>query len=130
MKFICLIFLTFLSQLSLATDQNKSQMLEEVMLQAGVESYGKRQLIQANIICKNNRQKIFFCFLTAGTEFNSIHAEYFNEEANYISNILKSFGVHPEGRRLRQEGSFNCRIQKSQKTGQRVCELEVYDDIY
>jgi hypothetical protein len=130
MKFLFIVCLTILSQTSLASDQNKSQLMEEVMIKAGVESLGRRQWIQADITCKNNRKQIFSCHLIAGGEDNDIFVEYFAEEALFISNLLTSFGLNPEGRYSRQQGSFNCQLLSRNSKGDRVCELEVFDDVF
>jgi hypothetical protein len=130
MKFLFIVCLTILSQTSLASDQNKSQLMEEVMIKAGVESLGRRQWMQADITCKNNRKQIFSCHLIAGGEDNDIFVEYFAEEALFISNLLTSFGLNPEGRHSRQQGSFNCQLLSRNSKGDRVCELEVFDDVF
>jgi hypothetical protein len=130
MKFLLIVCLTILSPLSFAVDQNKSQMMEEVMIKAGVESFGRRQWMQADITCKNNRKQIFACHLISGDEDNGVYVEYFAEEALYVSNLLKSFGLKPEGRRSRQQGSFNCKLLNRNSKGDRVCELEIYDDVF
>ncbi len=130
MKLLTFICVLGLIQFGNAQTDDKSQAIEDLMIRAGVESHGKKQRMYANIGCRNNRKNIFSCSLNSGTDENTLYVEYFGNEALRISNLLYSFGLKPSGRRLRQEGTFNCQILKLKINNQRICQLEVYDGVF
>ena len=127
MKIMITLFLALMTQFSFATDGNKSQMMEEVMLKAGVPSCGRRHSMQANISCKKSRKGIFSCHLFSGGEDNSFSIDYLGEDAQLISKLLISYNVTPEGRRLRQQGTFECKLQYPKIKDSMLCEQIDYD---
>lgn len=127
MTTIMAIFLSLMTQFSFAADESKSQMMEEVMLKAGVQSWGKRHRMEANISCKKNRKGIFLCQLFSGGEDNSVYVEYLGEDAKFISELLVSYKVTPQGRRLRQQGTFECKLQYPKIKDSMLCEQIDYD---
>ena len=67
--------------------------------------------METNVSCKKNRKGLFLCQLFSGTEDDYVYVEYLGEDAQFISELLIRDNVTPEGRRLRQQGTFECKLQ-------------------
>ena len=117
--FSCLIF----SQLTFASDPRSLQMVE-LLLRSGVDSYGKKEYLRAEIGCKKTEKKGFFCFVSSLNDFDFMnYVEYTGEEAQEVSSLLKDFEIIPFGKKLFQAASFECRIPKNSPDGKRVCSV-------
>ena len=122
----CLLVAFFLfSQLSFASDL-KSDLMVELLLNSGVEPFGKKELLNAEVGCKKTEKEGLFCFVSSITasEINNLnYVEYSGEEANNISNLLKDFNIMPYGKKSTQSGSFECLIPKNSIDGKRNCRV-------
>jgi hypothetical protein len=121
--FISTLFL--FSSLSFASDPKSDQMVE-LLLRSGVDSFGKKESLDAEVGCKKTEKKDLFCFVSFITpqEIPIAHyIEYTGAEAQEISVLLKDFDIQPYGKKLSQAGSIRCRILKNSSDGKRTCEV-------
>ena len=122
---------TLLAQTALASDDLKSKKMLDLFDNAGVESWGRKERMNAQITCKYNRHHEYSCNLVSGIdEYRSTFKEYFGEEAVAVSELLKSFNVHSYGKRLKQQGSFECLKPSPKLNGLKVCTLLESDFIF
>jgi hypothetical protein len=115
MKLILILLAVMLSQLTLAETTGNSELMVKTMEDAGVTAWGRKKNLQASVVCKVNRFQVFRCTISATGDFDNlggVHKFYTGDEAITISNLLKTFDVLPVGRRLVQEASILCRVEK------------------
>ncbi len=131
MRTLLLSSLFLFSSLSFASDPKSDQMVE-LLLRSGVDSFGKKESLDAEVGCKKTEKKDLFCFVSTITplELPMVHyVEYTGAEAQEISVLLKDFDIMPFGKKLSQAGSIRCRIPKNSSDGKRSCEVLKVDDI-
>lgn len=131
MKKLIVIALTLMTQFALASDNLKSDKMLDLFEKAGVESWGRKERMNAQLTCKFNRHQEYSCHLISGIDENgSTFKEYFGEEALEVSALLKSFNVHPQGKRQKQQASFECHLAHPKLNGMKVCSLIETDYVF
>jgi hypothetical protein len=125
MRTLLLSSLFLFSSLSFASDPKSDQMVE-LLLRSGVDSFGKKESLDAEVGCKKTEKKDLFCFVSSftGHDIPTVYyVEYRGAEAQEISVLLKEFDLMPYGKKLSQAGSIRCRIPKNSSDGKRSCEV-------
>jgi hypothetical protein len=114
MRTLLLSSLFLFSSLSFASDPKSDQMVE-LLLRSGVDSFGKKESLEAEVGCKKTEKKDLFCFVSFITPEENPTVHYVEDrgsEAHEISVLLKDFDLMPYGKKLSQAGSIRCRIPK------------------
>lgn len=111
MKLIMILLMVLFSQLTVAETSGNSELMVKTLEDAGVRAWGRKKNLQAEVVCKLNRYKIFRCTVSTNLDVDKF---YTGDEAITISNLLKTFDVFPVGRRLLQEASILCRVEKNE----------------
>ena len=131
MRTLLLSSLFLFSSLSFASDPKSDQMVE-LLLRSGVDSFGKKESLEAEVGCKKTEKKDLFCFVSFITPEENPTVHYVEDrgsEAHEISVLLKDFDLMPYGKKLSQAGSIRCRIPKNSSDGKRSCEVLKVDVI-
>jgi hypothetical protein len=131
MRTLLLSSLFLFSSLSFASDPKSDQMVE-LLLRSGVDSFGKKESLDAEVGCKKTEKKDLFCFVSSftGHDIPTVHyVEYRGAEAQEISMLLKDFDIMPYGKKLSQAGSIRCHVPKDSSDGKRSCEVLKVDVI-
>lgn len=128
MKFIFIVLAVLFSQFTFAETKGNSELMIKTLEDAGVTAWGRKKNLQATVVCKFNRHQTFRCTINAIGDFNDVggvHKIYTGDEALTISELLKTFDVLPVGRRLVQEASILCRVEKHESV--QTCSDISYD---
>lgn len=96
----------------------------ELLLRSGVEPFGKKELLKAEVGCKKTKKKDLTCFISSITNngFPNI-IEFTSEDALEISLLLNNFYIIPYGKKLSQAGSIECLVPKNSLDRKRVCKV-------
>ena len=131
MKNMMFIAFTLIAQIALASDNLKSDQMLDLFEKAGVESWGRKERMNAQLTCKYNRHQEYSCNIVSGVdEHRSTFKEYFGEEAIAVSALLKSFNILPQGKHHKQQAFFECHLAHPKLKRMKVCALIEIDYIF
>jgi hypothetical protein len=129
MKFLFIAGLVIMMTSAFAQTPNDVNNMIKVLTDVGIKSWGRSEKIDANITCKLTRENRPTCFIVSNNgslEFESwIDEEMIDNKALFVSELLKSFGVLPVGKRMRQETYIICFSDK--KSGEKKCQANNID---
>lgn len=112
-----LVLLSMMSGPSFTQSTDKSERMNQLLLDAGVKPWGKREVKHATIVCKIPRMaKELVCHLRSsggGEENYDVHVKYVGPVAQYVSGLLAEFSALPSGKRKRQDMEVVCKLKRN-----------------